>query len=226
VFSSSKRTESDAAIRPIAFPTAKMRETPQQCGEALRQQAASEGITWIASSGDSGAAACEIDSGMEASATTELSVNVPASVPEVTGVGGTEFVEGGANYFSNSPGPNGGTPTSYIPEIAWNHPTATGFAASGGGSSVFYSKPYWQTGPGVPNDGQRDVPDVALTASWFHDPYFAVSGGQLFGAGGTPAAAPVFAGIVVLLNQYWGTAGLGNINPTSTPLAKAFRSFS
>jgi subtilase family serine protease len=45
--------------------------------------------------------------------------------------------------------------------------------------------------------------------------------------GGTSASAPVMAGIVVLLNQYLGTSGLGNINPTlyqlaSTPTNGAF----
>jgi len=38
--------------------------------------------------------------------------------------------------------------------------------------------------------------------------------------GGTSASAPVFAGIVVLLNQYLGANGLGNINPTLYSLAK------
>jgi subtilase family serine protease len=47
--------------------------------------------------------------------------------------------------------------------------------------------------------------------------------------GGTSASTPVMAGIVVLLNQYLGTNGLGNINPTlyllaSTPSNGAFHS--
>ncbi len=37
--------------------------------------------------------------------------------------------------------------------------------------------------------------------------------------GGTSASAPIFAGMVVLLNQYLGTTGLGNINPTLYALA-------
>ena len=38
--------------------------------------------------------------------------------------------------------------------------------------------------------------------------------------GGTSASSPVFAAIVTLLNQYLGTNGLGNINPTLYTLAK------
>jgi subtilase family serine protease len=37
--------------------------------------------------------------------------------------------------------------------------------------------------------------------------------------GGTSASSPIFAGIVAMLNQYLGTSGLGNINPTLYTLA-------
>ena len=187
--------------------------------ESYAQKANSEGITWIASSGDSGAAACENQNGTATEATTGLSVNIPASIPEVTGVGGTELAEGTGNYWGTNNG-SLGSALGYIPESAWNDLPATGFAASGGGFSVLYPKPSWQNGPGVPNDGLRDVPDVALTASWVHDAYVIVTGGQLAWYGGTSAAAPAFAGVVALLNQYWGTAGLGNINPNLYALAQ------
>ena len=48
--------------------------------ERLAQQANAEGITWVASSGDSGAAGC--DNGASA-ATQGLAVVAPASLPEV-----------------------------------------------------------------------------------------------------------------------------------------------
>jgi hypothetical protein len=67
----------------------------------------------------------------------------------------------------------------------------------------------------------RGVPDVALTASSGHDPYVIVSGGQWGWVGGTSAAAPSFAAIVVLLNQYWRTNGLGNINPNLYALSQS-----
>ena len=41
----------------------------------------------------------------------------PASLPEVTAVGGTEFDEGTGNYWGGSSSPFA---LSYIPEISWN----------------------------------------------------------------------------------------------------------
>jgi len=55
------------------------------------QQANAEGITIVGPSGDAGATDC--DSGVT-SATHGLAVDFPASSPNVTGVGGTEFTEG------------------------------------------------------------------------------------------------------------------------------------
>ena len=188
----------------------------------VAQQANAQGITWLSSSGDSGAAGC--DSGK--TATEGLAVNMPASIPEVTGVGGSEFMEGSGNYWSATNGANGGSALSYIPEMAWNDSIARGdLAASGGGASIFYSKPTWQTGAGVPADGARDVPDVSLPASPDHDGYYFYTGGKLSVVGGTSVSTPAFAGIVTLLNQYLVTkgfqtkAGLGNINPTLYHLA-------
>jgi len=179
------------------------------------------GITWLASSGDSGAAGCDYDVTM---ATQGLGVNLPASVPEVTAVGGTEFNEGSLTYWSSSNGFYGGSALSYIPETAWNDTAVSEafggtIAASGGGLSSVYKKPTWQTGPGVPNDGARDVPDISLAASLAHDPYIIISEGAVYTVGGTSAAAPSFAGMVALLNQYLvqngvqTKPGVGNINP-------------
>jgi subtilase family serine protease len=185
-------------------------EVEAQKGNAL-------GITWLASSGDSGAAGCDYDVAM---ATQGLGVSLPASVPEITAVGGTEFNEGSGGYWSGGNGPYDGSALSYIPEMAWNDTVASGgLAASGGGASVVFKKPAWQTGRGVPGDGARDVPDVALAASNAHDPYIVVSGGAAIGVGGTSAATPSFAGIVAVLNQYLvenkvqSKPGVGNINP-------------
>jgi subtilase family serine protease len=175
------------------------------------------GITWLASSGDSGAAGCDYDSEF---ASNGFGVILPSSVPQVTAVGGTEFNEGSGSYWSANNNPNGGSAISYIPEAAWNDTAVYGgLAASGGGMSSVYTKPAWQTGAGVPSDGARDVPDVSLDASNDHDPYLIISGGAAYGIGGTSASAPAFAGIVAVLNQYLvqnqvqGSSGVGNINP-------------
>jgi hypothetical protein len=91
--------------------------------------------------------------------------------------------------------------------------------------SLVYTKPTWQTGPGVPNDGSRDVPDISLNASDVHDAYLVVSQGYMSPIGGTSASAPSLAGIMAVLNQYLvqnqvqTKPGLGNINPKLYNLA-------
>ena len=192
------------------------------------QKANLQGITWLASSGDSGAFDCDYRVNI---AVHGLAVNFPASIPEVTAVGGTEFNDGGGTYWNSTNGPNGGSATSYIPETAWNDTTASkavgqGIDATGGGASSFYPKPAWQTGFGVPADGARDVPDVSLAASNFHDPYNVLSGGTWGLYGGTSIATPAFAGMVALLNHYLvankaqSKPGVGNINPALYQLAQ------
>jgi subtilase family serine protease len=172
------------------------------------------GITWIASSLESGAAGCDPGATL---ASNGLTVGFPASVSEITAVGGTEFNEGNTNSWSSA---NGGSSLGYLPEIAWNDTAINGsLAATGGGVSKLYYKPSWQLGPGVPADGQRDVPDIALAAANDHDPYNIITSGELAQVGGTSAAAPVFAGIVPLLNQYLHESGEGNINASLYGLA-------
>jgi uncharacterized protein (TIGR03437 family) len=188
------------------------------------QQANAEGITWIAAAGDSGAGDCE-DPGA-AIAQDGLAVDVPGSIPEVTSVGGTEFNElGGVTYWSSTNTANDASALSYIPEMVWNDTIAEQqFAAGGGGASLVFLKPVWQTG--TPNDGMRDVPDVAFNASNYHDTTYAYTDGSAAYFGGTSIGAPVMAGIVTLLNQYLVSTGiqaqpgLANINPAIYRLAQ------
>ncbi len=185
--------------------------------EAAAKKANALGITWIASSGDSGAAGCDPDAAVAANG---LAVSLPASIPEITAVGGTEFNEAGGNHWNSANGTNGGSALGYIAEMAWNDTFLNGsLAATGGGVSSFYQKPSWQIGPGVPVDGQRDVPDIALAAANDHDPYNIIALGQSLQVGGTSASAPVFAGILALLNQHLQQNGAGNINATLYGLA-------
>lgn len=186
--------------------------------QAIAQQANAEGITWLASSGDSGAADC--DAG--ATATQGLSVDLPASVPEITGVGGTSFSDTTGSYWTSSNGVSYGSALSYIPETAWNDTTKAGqLEATGGGISTVFAKPSWQTGQGVPGTNARYVPDVAMPASAQHDGALVCTAGGcangLSGStvvvGGTSLAAPILAGIVALTNQAQSASGLGNINP-------------
>ncbi len=193
--------------------------------ESLAQEANSMGITWVASSGDTGAADCDFTS--EQVATQGLAVDLPASVPEVTGVGGTEFAEGSGNYWSSTNNSNGSSSLSYIPEMAWNDTAAMGvLVATGGGASIFFARPEWQSGAGVPADNARHVPDIAFAAAVAHDPYQIYTGGAPLYVGGTSAPTPVFSGMLALLNQYLVSSGaqsqpgLGNINPALYRLAQ------
>ena len=199
---------------------------------SIASQANAQGQTLFAASGDYGAADCfglpdlpSIDNA--------ASVDLPAALPQVTGIGGTEFNEGSnpGEYWNSNNTATHASARSYIPEIAWNDSVAQGQpAASGGGVSVFFAKPLWQTGTGFLSGG-RNVPDVSLSASnsqdvyevYTVDPNTGVSDFQ--GYGGTSVGSPQFAGIAVLLSQYLvangsqATAPLGNINPTLYALA-------
>ena len=115
--------------------------------------------------------------------------------------------------------------------MAWNDtavsvPEGDGLSATGGGASILFSKPSWQTGAGVPNDSARDVPDISFAASEVHDPYLVYSSGEYWTVGGTSAPTPVFSAVLALLNQYLvsngilSQPGLGNINPTLYRLAQ------
>jgi subtilase family serine protease len=192
---------------------------------AVAQQANAEGITWMNSSGDSGAAGCDL--GGPSAAQYGPVVTFPADIPEITAVGGTEFNESGSAGWSAANSATFGSAAGYIPEKAWNDTAlGGGIWASGGGVSTVFPKPWWQSGPGVPADNARDVPDISLTASGDHDGYLVYFSGQLFPVGGTSASSPSFAGIVALINQYMtaegvqSKPGLGNINPTLYSLAQ------
>jgi hypothetical protein len=186
----------------------------------LWEQAAAQGITAVISSGDNGPAGCD-NANQSAPASQGLAVNGLASTTFNTAVGGTQFNENGADstYWLPTNGPDQSSALGYIPENVWNEscadPNQCGRAslfASSGGASALYSKPSWQVGPGVPNDGKRDLPDVSLDAAGGHDGYLLCqdgicttnANGQLINAelvGGTSAAAPTFAAIMALIAQ-------------------------
>ncbi len=191
----------------------------------IAQQANAQGITILSSSGDSGAAGCDSQAVLPF-AERGLSVQAPAVLPEVTGVGGTQFVEGDGSYWASTNSANFGSALSYIPEAAWNESDSTGLSSSGGGASRMYPRPAWQSGSGLPMDQARHVPDISLSASG-HDAYQVTYGGTTNAAYGTSASAPSMAGIVALLNQYQvskgfqAKPGLGNINPQLYRLAQS-----
>jgi kumamolisin len=189
---------------------------------AIFAQAAVLGQSFFAASGDTGAYDCYPD-------TSDIWVDSPASDPNVTGVGGTKL-------FLNPD-------NSYSSEIAWPaEPQA--IYGSGGGKSIYWPRPSWQTGPGVITTGgaPRQVPDVSLDA----DP---VTGYSIFtclhasgscdlnavpptagwlAIGGTSAGAPSWAAFTAIYNQYAASLSkpnLGFANPTLYGLASCAQSF-
>ena len=183
----------------------------------LWTQAATQGITAMVSTGDSGAAGCDADTALTG---TIRAVSGISSTPNNVAVGGTEFNDGAGGFWAAANNPDSSSALGPIPEIVWNESgtipvTGKDLFATGGGVSTIYAKPMFQTGPGVPADGFRDVPDVALNSA-AHTPYLIIQGHTanvtgLVGASGTSAAAPSFAGIMALVVQKTGTPQ-GNAN--------------
>ena len=74
-------------------------------------------------------------------------------------------------------------------EMVWNDSVSDNkLSATGGGASGLFAKPSWQTGTGVPADGFRDVPDIAINASPGHDGYLTCV--QFIPQGGTTYTLP------------------------------------
>jgi kumamolisin len=141
------------------------------------------------------------------------------SNPDDTGHGSTGPIQ--AEYESSDPFVIGvgGTTLTLAPDgtVA----SEQGWAGSGGGKSIFFSRPVWQTSPGVPAGNERLVPDVSLAA----DPdkgAFLVLNQQVVQIGGTSWSAPVWAGFCALINEARakaGKPGLPFLNPILYPLA-------
>jgi len=194
----------------------------------LEEQAGStQGQTVVSAVGDAGATDC--DDPNSSIATGGLAVDMPAALQETTGVGGTTFngdANADPNFWNPGNGQGGGSAKSYIPEKTWNDSALRGdLSATGGGVSTFVLKPAYQTAL-TPADGHRDVPDIAFSASPEHDAYvvctqLSCQSNQFLPVGGTSADAPLFAGMLTLINQATeNAAGQGtNVNPTLYSLA-------
>ncbi len=177
----------------------------------LFEQAATEGKTVFAASGDSGSSGCSTGGG-----SSTPSVDDPASQPYVTATGGTSL-----------PG-TGETPDA-AGQTVWNDSQIQGGGAGGGGISNYWPMPTWQSsavsdldviGPessGAPchaarGDYCREVPDVSANADPLSGYMIACSGscavdngapstGAWFPVGGTSAVAPLWAAYTALVND-------------------------
>jgi len=154
------------------------------------QAAAAMGVTVCAAAGDNGSGDGANDG--------KPHVDFPASSPNVLGCGGTKLVASGNKIKS---------------EAVWNEGADS---ATGGGVSGFFPLPDYQAGAHVPpvagtTHVGRGVPDVAADA----DPatgYQVRVDGQNLVFGGTSAVAPLWAGLIALMNQKLGHP-VGLLNP-------------
>lgn len=174
----------DAVNKPcvisISWGSAESRWTAQsmtQFDQAF-QAAAAMGVTVCCAAGDNGSSDGVSDG--------KPHVDFPASSPFALGCGGTRLTSGGKTIKS---------------EVVWNADSAT--SATGGGVSGFFALPGYQKNAKVPpqsGTGGRGVPDVAGNA----DPasgYQVRVDGQNLVIGGTSAVAPLWAGLIALMNQ-------------------------
>jgi kumamolisin len=157
------------------------------------QAAAAMGVTICAAAGDNGSS--------DGVADGKVHVDFPASSPSVLACGGTKLLASSATAISS--------------ETVWNEGATT--SATGGGVSGFFPLPTYQAKAGVPvsagagGKAGRGVPDIAGDA----DPatgYEVRVDGQNFVIGGTSAVAPLWAGLVALMNQKLGHP-VGFLNP-------------
>jgi hypothetical protein len=118
-------------------------------------------------------------------------VDFPSSSPWVTSVGGTYLKASGEKIVS---------------ETVWDHTAKSGSGgATGWGTSQTFSLPEWQNGVKLlPEESSgRAVPDVTCNASPDAG-YEVVADGRATTVGGTAAAAPLWAGLMALINQSLG----------------------
>ncbi len=115
--------------------------------------------------------------------------------PYITFVGGTSLTLQDGRYS----------------ETGWDH--------SGGGPYSLFPEPEWQTGPRVPQNHHRNIPDIALNAACA-TPYANYFNGSPNNFCGTSASAPTFAGIMADIEQAAGER-LGFLNPTLYSLASS-----
>jgi subtilase family serine protease len=166
------------------------------------QLAARDHVTVLAASGDNGATSDEYNM---KDLYTGRAVSWPATDPLVTAVGGTQL-----DLRADG--------TRRSPDVAWPD--------SGGGKSLVFGRPSFQHGVRAVTGSSRGVPDISMDASCSSS--VAIYGSFYGGPGqwnpmcGTSLAAPLFAGIVALADDYAGhgqARSLGLINPAIYTIA-------
>jgi kumamolisin len=170
----------------------------------LFEDAATNRITVLVSSGDSGA---------QVESATQAQVSYPGSEVWVTSCGGTTIGNVSGNSFD---------------EWVWNDVGPAGAGATGGGVSARFAVPSYQSRITVPvrnGTGRRGrgVPDIAGNASENSGYPQVIGGSRPQPVGGTSAVAPLYAGLIARINANNGFPA-GYLNPVLYTLpASAFR---
>ena len=171
--------------------------------EQVLENAAAVGIAVNFSSGDGG------DEGTGSpSSGADL---YPSSSIYATSIGGTSI--GVPNGTPNGAETGWGNNAAYLSfgltEVL-DPPFELGFlGGSGGGTSTFFNKPYWQSAlPGT----ARQSPDIAALADPYTGAVFVLNGIPQAGIGGTSLACPIFSALWAIADQAAG-APLGQAAP-------------
>lgn len=169
--------------------------------------AASRGTTVFDASGD--LAGLECKRGHDWSAPpgpSDVGLDAVASLPEVTSVGGTTLSTD-EHY-------------RWLGEQSWTDVPLT--QGSGGGVSSLFDRPPWQAAVlATSNTVRRLAPDISAVADSLTGAAIVVRQ-QLAVGGGTSQAAPIWAGIAAVMNQFLlsnGGRALGDLNPVLYRLA-------
>jgi hypothetical protein len=150
-----------------------------------------------------------------------------------SGHGGVTFVassgDGGSSAAPEYPAisPNvlavGGTTLTL--DSSGNYASEAGWSGSGGGISVYYSKPSYQSGVVTQSSTMRTSPDVAYNGS-SASPFgvYDTSGySGWLNVYGTSAGAPQWAALVAIANQGRALAGQGSLDGLSQTMPKIYQ---
>lgn len=150
-------------------------------------QAAAQGMTMFASTGDNGTG-CPVIAATGVPNTGVPEPCYPATSPYVVGVGGTTL-------DTNA---NGQQPGTYYGEHVW--------VGTGGGFSKYETAPYWQHGICAlcSPAGLRGTADIAMCADNNGCPMDVFVGGAQTGVGGTSLSSPMSMGIWARLETHFG----------------------
>jgi len=157
------------------------------------------------------------DFGDEVSRVGSVRVDFPASSPFATGIGGTSLALNPDNTMAFQTG-WGNNLTRIVDTIAAGSPPVVpplhlGFqGGAGGGSSLIYTKPAFQSG--IPGS-TRQVPDISMLADPFTGAEFIETIDGVLGVdvvGGTSLATPMFSAVMAIAAQKAGH-GLGQAAP-------------